>query len=116
MSPEVKKLEKKDSRFRIPGRKHDRFTPLIKTLKEILAMEFVKGSFVPPPPMVGLLESRNKNKYCEFHGDKGHDTNDCIHLRKQIEDATKSGHLSHLVKEIKQSNSKVSTSKAGACG
>ncbi|GJW97826.1 reverse transcriptase domain-containing protein [Tanacetum coccineum] len=34
--------------------------------------------------------------------DKGHSTNECIHLRRQIEEAVKSGQLSHLVKEIKQ--------------
>lgn len=56
--------------------------------------------------MVGPPESRNRKLYCEFHGDKGHDTNDCIHLRKQIEEAVKSGHLSHLVKEIKQGTQK----------
>ncbi|GKB56650.1 reverse transcriptase domain-containing protein [Tanacetum coccineum] len=52
--------------------------------------------------MHGPAENRNTNKFCEFHGDKGHNTDECIHLRKQIEEAVKSGQLSHLVKEIKQ--------------
>nr|GEY09510.1 reverse transcriptase domain-containing protein [Tanacetum cinerariifolium] len=47
-------------------------------------------------------ENRNKNKFCEFHRDKGHNTDECIHIRKQIEEAVKSGQLSHLVKKIKQ--------------
>ncbi|GJV19085.1 hypothetical protein Tco_1368105 [Tanacetum coccineum] len=72
-----------------PGRRQDRFTPLIKTPKEILAMEMVK--FKAPPPMFGPAENRNKNKFCEFHRDKGHITDECIHLRKQIEEAVKSG-------------------------
>nr|GEW38960.1 retrotransposon Gag domain-containing protein [Tanacetum cinerariifolium] len=52
--------------------------------------------------MTGLAKNRNKNEFCEFHGDKGHSTDKCIHLRKQIEEAVKSGQLSHLVKDIKQ--------------
>ncbi|GKA46916.1 reverse transcriptase domain-containing protein [Tanacetum coccineum] len=82
------------------SRWQDRFTPLTKTPKEILAMNTVK--FKAPPPMTGPAEIRNKNKFCEFHGDKGHNTCECIHLRRQIEEAVKSGQLSHLVKEIKQ--------------
>ncbi|GJU65968.1 reverse transcriptase domain-containing protein [Tanacetum coccineum] len=70
------------------GRRQDIFTPLIKTPKEILAMETVK--FKAPPPISGPTEGRNKNKFCEFHGDKGHSMDECIHLRKQIEEAVKS--------------------------
>ncbi|GJW98228.1 reverse transcriptase domain-containing protein [Tanacetum coccineum] len=65
------------------NRRQDRFTPLIKTPKEIVAIDTVK--FKAPPPMTGLAENQNKNKFCEFHGDKGHITNECIHLRRQIE-------------------------------
>ncbi|GKA03929.1 hypothetical protein Tco_0676710 [Tanacetum coccineum] len=72
-----------------PDRRQDRFTPLIKTPKEILAIETVK--FKAPPPMSGPAESRNKNKFYEFHGYKGHNTDECIHLRKQIEEAVKLG-------------------------
>ncbi|GKB44691.1 hypothetical protein Tco_0889633 [Tanacetum coccineum] len=63
-------------------------------------MDTVK--FKAPPPMTGPAENHNKNKFCEFHDDKGHSTDECIHLRRQIEEAIKSGQLSHLVKEIKQ--------------
>ncbi|GJW93253.1 hypothetical protein Tco_0172925 [Tanacetum coccineum] len=59
-----------------PNKRHDRFTPLIKTPKEVLAM------------------------------DTGHITDECIHLRKKIEEAVKSGQLSHLVKEINQGSHK----------
>ncbi|GJV07424.1 reverse transcriptase domain-containing protein [Tanacetum coccineum] len=82
------------------SRRQDRFTPLTKTPKEILAMDTMK--FKAPPPMTGPAEIRNKKKICEFHGDKGHITGECIHPRRQIEEAVKSGQLSHLVKEIKQ--------------
>ncbi|GJR22079.1 hypothetical protein Tco_0970606 [Tanacetum coccineum] len=42
------------------------------------------------------------SKYFHFHEDHGHDTNDCHQLRNQIEEAVKSGQLSHLVKGIKK--------------
>ncbi|GKA63349.1 reverse transcriptase domain-containing protein [Tanacetum coccineum] len=92
-------------------RRGDRFMPLTKTPKEILAMEARKGTFTTPPPMSGAPESRNKNKYCDFHGDKGHNTDDCLHLKRQIKEAVRSGQLAHLVKEIKQGGNKASTNK-----
>ena len=40
---------------------------------------------------------RDNTKYCEFHRDHGHRTNDCIHLRKEIEYLIRRGHLRHYV-------------------
>ncbi|GJR25272.1 reverse transcriptase domain-containing protein [Tanacetum coccineum] len=85
------------------------FTPLVKTLKEILVMDTVK--FKAPPPMSGHAENKNKNKFCEFHEDKGHNTDECIHLKKQIEEAVRSGQLSHLIKELKHGSNKGEHSK-----
>ncbi|GJZ58468.1 hypothetical protein Tco_0613962 [Tanacetum coccineum] len=56
--------------------------------------------------MTTPVEKRNSNKFCEFHGEVGHNTAECMHLRKQIEEMLKAGKLSHLVKEIKQNNEK----------
>ncbi|GKG12516.1 hypothetical protein Tco_0346753 [Tanacetum coccineum] len=92
------------------GRRQDRSTSLTKTPKEILVMETVK--FKAPPPMTGPVENYNKNKFCEFHDDKGHSTDECIHLRRQIEEAIRSGQLSHLVKEIKQGGKRGEHAKA----
>ncbi|GKB74179.1 hypothetical protein Tco_0935591 [Tanacetum coccineum] len=44
--------------------------------------------------------------------DKGPSTDECIHLRKQIEKAVKSGQLSHLIKELKQGSNKGDHAKA----
>ncbi|GJS13203.1 hypothetical protein Tco_0407675 [Tanacetum coccineum] len=77
-------------------------------------MDTVK--FKASPPMTGPAENRNKNKFCEFHGDKGHSTDECIHLRRQIEEAVKSGQLSHLVKEIKQGGKRREQAKAAKKG
>ncbi|GJU28314.1 reverse transcriptase domain-containing protein [Tanacetum coccineum] len=85
-------------------RKQDRFALLTKTPKEFFALD--KGKFKAPPPMTTPIEKRNANKFCEFHGEVGHNTDECMHLRKQIEEMLKAGKLSHLIKEIKQNNGK----------
>ncbi|GJT76828.1 reverse transcriptase domain-containing protein [Tanacetum coccineum] len=65
-----------------------------------------KGKFKPPPPMTTPVEKRNACKCCEFHGEVGHTTDECMHLKRQIEEMLKAGKLSHLIKELKQSNGK----------
>nr|GFB98407.1 reverse transcriptase domain-containing protein [Tanacetum cinerariifolium] len=77
----------------------NKFTPLTKTPKEIFTTE--SGKFKPPPPMVTLVEKRSSNKFCEFHNDKGHNTDECVQLRKQIEE---------LVRAV---NSRTSLKKSG---
>ncbi|GJV50664.1 hypothetical protein Tco_1446405 [Tanacetum coccineum] len=80
----------------------DTFTPLIKTPKEILAMESV--SFPELPPLIGTPKKLNLNKFFDYHGDKGHNTNDCYQLKKQIEEVVVEGKLDHLVKDIHRNN------------
>ncbi|GKB98784.1 putative nucleotidyltransferase, ribonuclease H [Tanacetum coccineum] len=82
-----------------PYARREGFTSLTKSPKEILAMDNV--NFPPPPPMVGTLEKRNMNKFCDYHQDRGHNTNDCYHLKKQIKEAVASRRLAHLVKDIR---------------
>nr|GEX82908.1 reverse transcriptase domain-containing protein [Tanacetum cinerariifolium] len=55
----------------------------LSTPQEILAAEANK--FQPPLPMVTPVEKRNINKFCDFHNDKGHSTDECMQLKKQIE-------------------------------
>nr|GFB32066.1 hypothetical protein [Tanacetum cinerariifolium] len=71
-----------------------------RTPKEILATEVSK--FQPPPPMVTPVEKRSSNKFYDFHNDKGYSTDECMQLKKQIEELVQAGKLSHLIKEIKQ--------------
>ncbi|GJR68889.1 hypothetical protein Tco_0014954 [Tanacetum coccineum] len=85
-------------------RKQDRFTLLTKPPKEILALD--KGKFKPPPPMTTPVEKKNASKFCEFHEEVGHTTDECMHLKRQIEEMLKAEKLSHLIKELKQSNGK----------
>nr|GEX73044.1 reverse transcriptase domain-containing protein [Tanacetum cinerariifolium] len=91
------------------GRGSNRFTPLTRTPKEILAAEASK--FQPPPPMVTPIEKRSSNKFCDFHSDKGHSTEECMQLKKQIEELVRAEKLSHLIKEIKQGRDQSKTEK-----
>nr|GEY04061.1 reverse transcriptase domain-containing protein [Tanacetum cinerariifolium] len=61
-----------------------------------------KGKFLPPPPMVTPVENRRSNKFYDFYNDKGHSTDECMQLKKQIEELVRAGKLSYLIKEIKQ--------------
>nr|GEY16034.1 reverse transcriptase domain-containing protein [Tanacetum cinerariifolium] len=70
-----------------------------QTPKEILAVEV--GKFQPPPPMVTPVEKKSSNMFCDFHNDKGHSTDECMQLKKQIEELVRARKLSYLIKEIK---------------
>ncbi|GJR74151.1 reverse transcriptase domain-containing protein [Tanacetum coccineum] len=95
------------------GPNHGLLPSLSKSPKEILATEKAARSFEPPPKMFGSKRSRDMSKYCHFHEDYGHDTNDCRHLRTQIQEAVNSGQLSHLVKGIKKERTKSSDTPRG---
>ncbi|GJY92975.1 reverse transcriptase domain-containing protein [Tanacetum coccineum] len=97
-----------------PDRKPDRFSLLTKTAKEIFALE--KGKFKAPPPMVTPVEKRDPNKYCEFHSDMGHSTNECMQLRKQIDEMIKAEKLSQFIKELKQNDKPKAPEKGEATG
>ncbi|GJR86383.1 hypothetical protein Tco_0210394 [Tanacetum coccineum] len=61
-------------------------------------------SFPPSPPLIGTLEKQNLNKFYDYHGVGVHNTNDCYHLKKQLEEVAASGKLAYLVKDIRRGN------------
>ncbi|GKC36691.1 hypothetical protein Tco_1049075 [Tanacetum coccineum] len=74
---------------------------LTKYPKEILATE-TQLPLPVPRPMLNPLRSGNTDRYCDYHQEKGHYTNDCIQLRKQLEIALELGKLNHLLKDVRQ--------------
>nr|GEU70312.1 reverse transcriptase domain-containing protein [Tanacetum cinerariifolium] len=56
----------------------------------------------PYPPTVASSKKENLDRYCEYHDEKGHYTNDCFHLKKQLEMALESEKLNHLIKDLRQ--------------
>ncbi|GFS46229.1 hypothetical protein Acr_00g0100920 [Actinidia rufa] len=63
--------------------------PIAQVLTEIKHEEFIKwlGKIKTDPC------KKNKNKYCEFHRDHKHNTQDCFQLKEQIVDLIKKGYL-----------------------
>nr|GEY50792.1 hypothetical protein [Tanacetum cinerariifolium] len=95
-----------------PHDKSKRHSSDKRTPKEILDTKASK--FQPPPPMVTPIEKRSSNKFCDFHNDKGHSTDEYMQLKKQIEELMRAGKLSHLIKEIKQGREQSKTGKKEA--
>ncbi|GAV58522.1 LOW QUALITY PROTEIN: hypothetical protein CFOL_v3_02055, partial [Cephalotus follicularis] len=50
-----------------------------------------------PEKMRSPAEKRNTEKYCRYHRDHGHDTEECRQLKNQIEDLIRKGHLRKYV-------------------
>ncbi|GJS97903.1 hypothetical protein Tco_0819073 [Tanacetum coccineum] len=61
-------------------------------------------SFPEPPPLIGTPKKQNLNKLCDYHGDRGHNTNDYYQLKKQIKEVVALEKLAHLVKDISRNN------------
>ena len=53
--------------------------------------------FRRPFPIRNERTKRDKNKYCRYHCDVGHDTQDCHKLKDEIEDLIDMGKLSNYV-------------------
>ncbi|XP_071736652.1 uncharacterized protein [Rutidosis leptorrhynchoides] len=83
---------------------------LIKSPKEILATERAAQAFKAPPKLNNKGKLRDTSKFFDFHNNFRHETDDCIQLRQDIEEAVRSGKLSHLVKGIR--NTKVAKQEA----
>ena len=52
-----------------------------------------------PRPLHSSPNVRDKNKYCRFHKDHGHNTKDCRDLKEQIEELIQKGKLQNYVKK-----------------
>ncbi|GJZ29486.1 gag-pol polyprotein [Tanacetum coccineum] len=95
------------------GSNHGLLSNLSKSPREILATEKAAKTFEQPPGMVRSRRSRDMSKYCHFHEDHGHDTNQCWERRRQIKETAKSGKLAHLVKGIKKGKTKALGTQLG---
>ena len=70
-----------------------RFTPLTASISQVLR-EVRNEQFLRwPTQMKSDLATRDNSRYCEFHRDYGHRTDDCIQLMKEIEYLIRRGYL-----------------------
>ncbi|GJY52127.1 reverse transcriptase domain-containing protein [Tanacetum coccineum] len=85
---------------------HLRLDSLTKLPSEILTTE-LQLQLLPCPSTVAPPRKENLDRYCEYHGKKEHYTNDCFHLKKQLEVALESGKLNHLIKDVRQKGNNI---------
>ncbi|GAV68073.1 hypothetical protein CFOL_v3_11576, partial [Cephalotus follicularis] len=76
---------------------YNNFAPLLDTRTRILVVEQDKVLFKWPEKLRSPAENRNVEKYCRYHRDHGHDTEECRQLKNQIEDLIRKGHLRKYV-------------------
>nr|XP_009392275.1 PREDICTED: uncharacterized protein LOC103978268 [Musa acuminata subsp. malaccensis] len=74
--------------------------PLNTPCTEIFLHIREKGLLRPPNPMKATY--KNRSKYCTFHQDHGHDTEDCHDLQNQIEELIRRGYLGRYLKEPRE--------------
>ena len=74
-----------------------RFTPLTtlvsQVLREVRNEQFLRW----PTQMKSDPATRDNSKYCEFHRDYGHRTDDCIQLKREIEYLIRRGYLRRFI-------------------
>ncbi|XP_076952285.1 uncharacterized protein LOC143625956 [Bidens hawaiensis] len=85
------------------ARSTNSWTQLSKTPSEILTTENLTFRKPQPIPRKSFLDTK---KHCSYHNDVGHNTNECVALRTEIEAAVKNGKLEHLVKGVRAGTGK----------
>ena len=74
---EKKDRDKKSS----SSTRSQQYTPLNMSLKQVLMQIKDDPSLKWPKKMKGDPNKRNRNKYCRFHRDHRHDTDECFDLK-----------------------------------
>ncbi|GAV77041.1 hypothetical protein CFOL_v3_20513, partial [Cephalotus follicularis] len=73
------------------------FALLLESRTRILAVMKEQVPIQWPTPMRSSAEKKDTEKYCRYHCDHGHDTEECRHLKNQIEELIRKGHLCKYV-------------------
>ena len=74
-----------------------RFTPLTASVSQVLQEVWNEQFLRWPAQMKSNPATRDNTKYCEFHRDYGHRTDNCIQLRKEIEYLIQRGYLRRFI-------------------
>ncbi|CAL8996408.1 unnamed protein product, partial [Prunus brigantina] len=94
---EQKARDKRRSRPQEGSSETGTFTEFAIPIHQILAQVKDKPWVRRPPPMKGDPFKRDTSKYCAFHGEHGHYTNNCNAWKRHLEELVREGHCTEFV-------------------
>ena len=100
--PRPKKGQTEDKKDRDGKRvgplgRSQQYMPLNTPLEQVLMQIKDDPSLKWPEKMKGDPNKRNRDKYCHFHRDHGHDMDECYNLKQQIENLIRQGKLRNFL-------------------
>ena len=105
MIEEEKKKDRADRQNDEGSRQRDdknprlmKFTPLVMPIDQILTEIRDEPSLKWPKPLHSSPSVRDKRKYCRFHKDHEHYTEDCRDLKEQIKELIRKRKLQKYIK------------------
>ncbi|XP_024033009.1 uncharacterized protein LOC112095378 [Morus notabilis] len=101
---EAKKPRQEDTRKPRLFQKYDSYHELTIGVKEVFNQVGRGNLLRRPEPMKSDPSQRNQKKFCRFHGDVGHQTNDCADLKDEIERVIREGRLQEFRAEPRPRN------------
>ncbi|XP_065628093.1 uncharacterized protein LOC136066940 [Quercus suber] len=81
-----------------PSVRNQQYTPLNVPLEQVFMQIKDEPSLKWPKKMKGDPNKHNRNKYCHFHRDHEHDTDECFDLKQQIENLIRQGKLRNFLR------------------
>nr|XP_016477035.1 PREDICTED: uncharacterized protein LOC107798537 [Nicotiana tabacum] len=75
----------------------------VSVVELVSAMRNIKEARFPRP-MKFDPSQRDPNLWCEYHGTNGHRTEDCRHLREEVETLLKNGHFREFLSDPAKNN------------
>ncbi|CAL8117117.1 unnamed protein product [Prunus armeniaca] len=94
---EQKARDKGRSRLQEGSLETGTFTEFAIPIYQILAQVKDKPWVRRPPPMKGDPSKRDTSKYCAFHGEHGHYTNNCNAWKRHLEELVREGYCTEFV-------------------
>jgi hypothetical protein len=99
-SPVRRQKAKKKGPFREPPNKPERvYTHVNASYKEIYMTLRGQNLLQCPPFLKPNLSLKFFKKFCQFHREKGHDTENCYALKKEVERLLAQGYLKQCLKK-----------------
>ncbi|KAL0355517.1 UNVERIFIED_CONTAM: Transposon Ty3-G Gag-Pol polyprotein [Sesamum radiatum] len=85
-----------------PRRRVNPYTPLNMTRTQALLVVEKSEHLRWPPKMKENEYRQRSSKYCNFHQDRGNTTEECIHLKEELERLVQMGPFSKITRSTKQ--------------